>query len=226
MYFVTFHVPIFFLPFFFFFFKQKTAYEMLRSLVGSEMCIRDSILVKTDPIFSPLTPITGLTTDEISNGVELGTAMEEVRAHLGPDVHLVGQRIQNDIEWLGLVDGEDFGMATDIADMFKAWNPRYNNFMFFSLAKEAYALLGISMHGPGSHSPIQDAEVSLRLFLRYHNHTDAIEEARQTMAVMTYTQQWPVGLTGAPTPIDGVCCHSFNPGKCFCGQRSKAESSF
>eukprot|EP00658_Telonema_sp_P-2_P018476 TRINITY_DN1724_c0_g1_i1.p2 TRINITY_DN1724_c0_g1~~TRINITY_DN1724_c0_g1_i1.p2 ORF type:complete len:103 (+),score=22.68 TRINITY_DN1724_c0_g1_i1:93-401(+) len=31
------------LCFFFFFFKQKTAYEMLRSLVGSEMCIRDSI---------------------------------------------------------------------------------------------------------------------------------------------------------------------------------------
>ena len=35
----------------FFFFKQKTAYEMLRSLVGSEMCIRDSPFVgpqKTD----------------------------------------------------------------------------------------------------------------------------------------------------------------------------------
>ena len=30
----------------FFFFKQKTAYEMLRSLVGSEMCIRDRILTK------------------------------------------------------------------------------------------------------------------------------------------------------------------------------------
>ena len=29
--------------FFFFFFEQKTAYEMLRSLVGSEMCIRDSV---------------------------------------------------------------------------------------------------------------------------------------------------------------------------------------
>ncbi len=26
---------------FFFFFKQKTAYEMERGLVGSEMCIRD-----------------------------------------------------------------------------------------------------------------------------------------------------------------------------------------
>ena len=29
--------------FLFFFFKQKTAYDMLRSLVGSEMCIRDSL---------------------------------------------------------------------------------------------------------------------------------------------------------------------------------------
>ena len=32
----------------FFFFKQKTAYEMLRSLVGSEMCIRDSATTKGD----------------------------------------------------------------------------------------------------------------------------------------------------------------------------------
>src|SRR5450756_2726007 len=31
--------------FFFFFFKQKTAYEIMPSLVGSEMCIRDSAVV-------------------------------------------------------------------------------------------------------------------------------------------------------------------------------------
>eukprot|EP00658_Telonema_sp_P-2_P039802 TRINITY_DN2843_c0_g1_i2.p1 TRINITY_DN2843_c0_g1~~TRINITY_DN2843_c0_g1_i2.p1 ORF type:complete len:154 (+),score=43.31 TRINITY_DN2843_c0_g1_i2:49-510(+) len=38
---------------FFFFFKQKTAYEMLRSLVGSEMCIRDSsMLVSGDKCLS------------------------------------------------------------------------------------------------------------------------------------------------------------------------------
>ncbi len=30
------------LVFFIFFFKQKTAYEILIGLVGSEMCIRDS----------------------------------------------------------------------------------------------------------------------------------------------------------------------------------------
>eukprot|EP00658_Telonema_sp_P-2_P077625 TRINITY_DN7064_c0_g1_i1.p1 TRINITY_DN7064_c0_g1~~TRINITY_DN7064_c0_g1_i1.p1 ORF type:complete len:110 (+),score=36.72 TRINITY_DN7064_c0_g1_i1:101-430(+) len=38
---------------FFFFFKQKTAYEMLRSLVGSEMCIRDR---RTTPMNSPYAP--------------------------------------------------------------------------------------------------------------------------------------------------------------------------
>ena len=34
---------------FVFFFKQKTAYEMLRSLVGSEMCIRDRPWVNHPP---------------------------------------------------------------------------------------------------------------------------------------------------------------------------------
>ena len=36
------HVVIFALIRCFFFFKQKTAYEIMPSLVGSEMCIRDS----------------------------------------------------------------------------------------------------------------------------------------------------------------------------------------
>eukprot|EP00658_Telonema_sp_P-2_P083178 TRINITY_DN8940_c0_g1_i1.p1 TRINITY_DN8940_c0_g1~~TRINITY_DN8940_c0_g1_i1.p1 ORF type:complete len:592 (+),score=171.29 TRINITY_DN8940_c0_g1_i1:110-1885(+) len=38
---------------FFFFFKQKTAYEMLRSLVGSEMCIRDRWLLWPPPFEYP-----------------------------------------------------------------------------------------------------------------------------------------------------------------------------
>ena len=39
----------------FFFFKQKTAYEMLRSLVGSEMCIRDRAdCVKSVVLWNPV----------------------------------------------------------------------------------------------------------------------------------------------------------------------------
>eukprot|EP00658_Telonema_sp_P-2_P085967 TRINITY_DN9929_c0_g1_i2.p1 TRINITY_DN9929_c0_g1~~TRINITY_DN9929_c0_g1_i2.p1 ORF type:complete len:220 (+),score=49.37 TRINITY_DN9929_c0_g1_i2:124-783(+) len=52
---------------FFFFFKQKTAYEMLRSLVGSEMCIRDryqysprSITSRDDTASSAVTTSTPL----------------------------------------------------------------------------------------------------------------------------------------------------------------------
>ncbi len=35
------------------FFKQKAAYEMLRSLVGSEMCIRDSVQPHQHRYFCP-----------------------------------------------------------------------------------------------------------------------------------------------------------------------------
>src|SRR5678816_900726 len=49
----------------FFFFKQKTAYEMLRSLVGSEMCIRDRF--KLDEVREALSAIgvTGITVTEV-----------------------------------------------------------------------------------------------------------------------------------------------------------------
>ena len=43
------------LGYLFFFFKQKTAYEMLRSLVGSEMCIRDRSL-DTPKLSIPIPP--------------------------------------------------------------------------------------------------------------------------------------------------------------------------
>ena len=47
---------------FFFFFKQKPAYEMLRSLVGSEMCIRDCLetaLVVEDGVAERLELLSG-----------------------------------------------------------------------------------------------------------------------------------------------------------------------
>ena len=45
----------------FFFFKQKTAYEMLRSLVGSEMCIRDRFMEKLDiPVIGVVENMSGM----------------------------------------------------------------------------------------------------------------------------------------------------------------------
>src|SRR5660397_257438 len=45
-----------FFCFVFFFFKQKTAYEIRLSLVGSEMCIRDSITLNCVPAVSVVLP--------------------------------------------------------------------------------------------------------------------------------------------------------------------------
>ena len=43
-----------------FFFKQKTAYEVLRSLVGSEICIRDRREIDgTEWLYPPGAPSTG-----------------------------------------------------------------------------------------------------------------------------------------------------------------------
>ena len=53
---------------FLFFFKQKTAYEVLRSLVGSEMCIRDRSMAMLRSITATLIALTSLT---------LGTALAE-----------------------------------------------------------------------------------------------------------------------------------------------------
>eukprot|EP00658_Telonema_sp_P-2_P046446 TRINITY_DN3462_c0_g1_i9.p1 TRINITY_DN3462_c0_g1~~TRINITY_DN3462_c0_g1_i9.p1 ORF type:complete len:281 (-),score=20.64 TRINITY_DN3462_c0_g1_i9:336-1178(-) len=61
--------------FFFFFFKQKTAYEMLRSLVGSEMCIRDSYELLA-PWFRGLAPRQG-GREQAGSGPELTCGRHE-----------------------------------------------------------------------------------------------------------------------------------------------------
>ena len=50
-------------------FKQKTAYELLRSLVGSEMCIRDRF-------YQPLAGVLGLDTQIVEREWESMAAME------------------------------------------------------------------------------------------------------------------------------------------------------
>eukprot|EP00658_Telonema_sp_P-2_P075637 TRINITY_DN65285_c0_g1_i1.p1 TRINITY_DN65285_c0_g1~~TRINITY_DN65285_c0_g1_i1.p1 ORF type:complete len:128 (-),score=43.85 TRINITY_DN65285_c0_g1_i1:32-415(-) len=61
--------------FLFFFFKQKTAYEMLRSLVGSEMCIRDrnnviSIPQRRSQALQTLVSASGSSATAASSGAE------------------------------------------------------------------------------------------------------------------------------------------------------------
>ena len=65
-----------------FFFKQKTAYEMLRSLVGSEMCIRDSTGTVWFHEQEGVTPDLLITGKGLSGGIYPITATSVSYTHL------------------------------------------------------------------------------------------------------------------------------------------------
>eukprot|EP00658_Telonema_sp_P-2_P043346 TRINITY_DN31287_c0_g1_i1.p1 TRINITY_DN31287_c0_g1~~TRINITY_DN31287_c0_g1_i1.p1 ORF type:complete len:190 (+),score=56.03 TRINITY_DN31287_c0_g1_i1:45-614(+) len=70
----------------FFFFKQKTAYEMLRSLVGSEMCIRDSLRIMVSAANYSMPPI---------GGVALGGGWDQYLHHEHGKASYFGVRVRD-----------------------------------------------------------------------------------------------------------------------------------
>src|SRR5450756_2834368 len=92
---------------FFFFFKQKTAYEIMPSLVGSEMCIRDSSYSGCKPAIGDVIMGTAALAAEVNNihkqshvreklaelimTTELGYAAGYTASDLGkPEVYIPG----------------------------------------------------------------------------------------------------------------------------------------
>eukprot|EP00825_Cyclidium_porcatum_P030844 TRINITY_DN3260_c0_g1_i1.p3 TRINITY_DN3260_c0_g1~~TRINITY_DN3260_c0_g1_i1.p3 ORF type:complete len:114 (+),score=29.30 TRINITY_DN3260_c0_g1_i1:45-386(+) len=90
---------------FFFFFKQKTAYEIMPSLVGSEMCIRDRVSTQstwgaTLLIFCNKQDIKGsLTSEEIKDFLQLD---EMSTRHWGimPCSAVTGDGLIEGIDWI------------------------------------------------------------------------------------------------------------------------------
>ena len=98
--------------------------------------------VKQDnPVFSYLTPLTGLRPGDLDNGEQLDDVIRQVKALFGPDVVLVGQGIPSDIKWLKLEEKRDFKSSVDLGKLFKTYNPRYDNYSYFSLSHEANTLI-------------------------------------------------------------------------------------
>ena len=98
--------------------------------------------VKQDnPVFSYLTPLTGLHRGDLDDGEQLDDVIRQVKALFGPDVVLVGQGIPSDIKWLKLEEKRDFESSVDLGKLFKTYNPRYDNYSHFSLSHEANTLI-------------------------------------------------------------------------------------
>ncbi len=167
-----------------------------------------------EPVFSYLTPLTGVTEKDLINARPLEDVVHEIRHALRafePLPLLVGNGIENDIRWLELVKGEDFSDSVDLAEMFKAWNPKYRQFNKYSLAHLCRQLLGANI--ADIHCPKEDAVLSIRLYNRYKDDKQGLEQAKNSM----------VGKVAPTTFVkknnyryEGVCMAAYYPEKCSC----------
>ena len=98
--------------------------------------------IKVDkPIVSYLTPLTGIGPADLRASESYEQVVREVKALLGRDAVLVGQSVKSDVQWMKLEQGKDYASTVELADLFRAYNPRYGNHSSFSLAHEANSLL-------------------------------------------------------------------------------------
>ncbi len=108
---------------------------------GKEKILLYKMVKPEKPVVSYLTPLTGVREGDLDNGEALSDVIAQVKAILGPDVILVGQGIQIDIDKLELQQGEDYSTYIDLGEMFKAYNSRYGNYTYSSLQHEANTLI-------------------------------------------------------------------------------------
>lgn len=178
------------------------------------------LVVKVPNLYSPQTPVTGLTKVDIDRGCFLAKAMVRVRKFLGPHVVLVGQYPASDIKWLGLKQGIDFREVIDISTHFRSWNHRTERWIYFSLRQTVYGLLGREL-GKRHHCPLEDAKASMELFNRYLWKDKTGEKARiagKKLRRMRQTGKFPLSVSQRIGNVDGVCGYAFDRNRCICGQ--------
>eukprot|EP00798_Chlamydomonas_sp_ICE-L_P016433 gene16433-biopygen25385 len=127
--------------------------------VNGQVLLNEVICVPN--IYNPLTALTGLSREQILAGKHF----DEVRASLirllcPHTTVLVGCHPQSDIDWMKLQLGTHFAASIDLAEILKVWNPRYENYLYFSLSKMAFGLLGKQIQD-AAHVTAQDALSSL-----------------------------------------------------------------
>ena len=96
----------------FFFFKQKTAYEMLRSLVGSEMCIRDRVYTIMEKLRDDLRVFAKAAGKQGFVNTLCGTISELKRYNIAPDAlgsietASLSPQLADKLHDIGLIYGE------------------------------------------------------------------------------------------------------------------------
>lgn len=187
------------------------------SLVNQTENILVNVFVKqTVPVVSYLTPLTGLTEHMLETfGMELEDAIGVLRSNLPTNATIVGQNIRKDIEWLGLVEGKDYGSLIDLAGLYRIWNPKYKSLSVFGQDHVAKVLLGWeSADGGGAHDAVKDAVKSIRLFNLYNTIQATPGAWEQASQALLASPPAPSFARENPT-FEGVCMG--NRKTCTCG---------
>ncbi|KAK3266645.1 hypothetical protein CYMTET_24745 [Cymbomonas tetramitiformis] len=177
-------------------------------------CLLNLYIKPTQPIFSYLHDLTGLTQEVIEeHGTSLEEAMRTLRAALPTNACLVGQNIRMDVEWLGLIEGQDFGSCIDLAGLFRVWNSRYSSYTYFGLDHLSTCWLGDANDGK-AHNAVTDAQKSVRLFHARSALDDDPAQLQQQLTLLLNTPRTPSFAVRNPT-YDNVCMG--NRKTCTCG---------
>ena len=169
-------------------------------------------------IVSYLTPVSGVRAEDLEGAVSMEEAVEILKSNLPKDAILVGQKVDSDITWMRLKQGEDFADFVDLSEVFKGYNARYNNYSYHSLLHEARILLNLpDLDTVGEHDPAIDARLSVQLWEKVKSRPDQLQQMRQSLI-----RNKPKMSAGKRLNFryEGVCMAKFQPAKCICGMPS------
>jgi hypothetical protein len=168
---------------------------------------------------SPLTPVTGLTRIQISQGLPIERAREVVRSHCGPRGILVGQGVEYDVDQLGLRRNEDFLSCVDTGKVFQclpSGSPRVRTICLEQLA------VGLLKVRPQTDNSVENARISLQLLMTKATNRTMAEMAREHLAKL-YTEN-KLGFRKRPPPrIDGVCMGRWSKECNCCGENCETS---
>jgi len=183
------------------------------SLVNDKCKVLLDVIINTDNIYSPITPLTGLTVDALRNDILLGQGLNQFYKLLTSKTILVGQFIMQDCSWCSLVKGVHFEWWVNLSQCLKIWTHQLNRFLYSSLDRAAYGLLGVESAFP--HCPVWDAAVAMQIYHQYVK-TRQLELAKRILLNCFQLRLFPRRVK--PRLIADLCCGKFNIKYCTCNQ--------
>jgi len=184
------------------------------SLVNEKYEVLLDVVINTSNLYSPLTPLTGLTAQDLRKGISLKQGLEQLHKLLTSKTTLVGQFIRQDCSWCSLVKGVHYEKLIDLSQCLRIWAHQLNRFLYFSLDRAAYGLLGVESAFP--HCPVRDATVSMQIYQQYVK-TGELDLAKRILQNCLKLRLFPRRVK--PRLISDVCCGKFNRKYCTCHQR-------